>query len=186
MTRWRDAAPARVATPEPGLRCWTVRVPSIALLLAFAAASPGCADTAAPEAGRDSARVVEVIDGDTIRVLVGGEERSVRLIGIDTPETRRPGSPVECGGPEATRHLERLAPPGRAVTLVGDPTQDREDRYGRLLAYVDDLAERQLAAGFARVYVYERPFRRLSRFRAAERSARRASRGAWAACGHRF
>jgi endonuclease YncB( thermonuclease family) len=138
------------------------------------------------------ARVDEVVDGDTLHVLTaGGERRTVRLIGIDTPETKKPDSPVECGGEAASSHMRRLAPPGRRVTLTADPTQDAVDRYGRLLAYVSTggrttLQERQLAAGHAKVYVFERPFRRLRRFRAAERRARAAGRGAWSACGADF
>ncbi|MEA2430668.1 MAG: micrococcal nuclease, partial [Thermoleophilaceae bacterium] len=57
------------------------------------------------------ARVVRVVDGDTLRVSLDGRSRSVRLLGIDTPETHRPGTPVECGGPQATAHMELLAPP---------------------------------------------------------------------------
>jgi endonuclease YncB( thermonuclease family) len=152
-----------------------------------------CVEPASTEPGRSTrARIEEVVDGDTLHVLTaGGERRSVRLIGIDTPETKKPNSPVECGGEAASSHLRRLAPPGRRVTLVTDPTQDAVDRYGRLLAYVGTggrttLQERQLAAGHAKVYVFERPFQRLRRFRAAERRARKAARGAWAACGAGF
>src|SRR3954464_7836386 len=111
----------------------------------------------APSTG---ARVLRVIDGDTIAVSVGGgREQSVRLLGIDTPETHRPGTPIECGGPEASANMQKLAPPGTRVVLEPDPSQDRVDRYGRLLAYVrlpdGRLAEEaQLAAGWATVYVY--------------------------------
>jgi micrococcal nuclease len=145
--------------------------------------------------GRDSgdgARVVRVVDGDTIRVSVGGRERSVRLLGIDTPETHRPGTPVECGGVEATAHLESLLPPGTQVTLEPDPGQDRVDRYGRLLAYVrlpsGRLAEEaQLGAGWATVYVYDRrPVSRYAAFRRAAAAARSGRRGVWGACGGRF
>src|SRR4051812_19757191 len=83
---------------------------------------------------RTRARVTRVVDGDTVAVSIDGagdEERSVRLLGIDTPETHRPGTPIECGGPEATANMERLAPPGTRVTLESDPSQDRVDRYGR-------------------------------------------------------
>jgi Staphylococcal nuclease homologue len=62
------------------------------------------------------------------------------LIGIDTPESHKPGTPVECGAKRATANMERLAygsgGTGRAVRLVTDPTQNTLDRYGRLLAYV--------------------------------------------------
>jgi micrococcal nuclease len=88
----------------------------------------------AEPSGTLSARVSEVVDGDTIEVeLPDGTTDDVRYIGIDTPETVKPGTPVECGGSEAHRVNELLVA-GRRVTLrLGD---ERRDDYGRLLAYV--------------------------------------------------
>jgi micrococcal nuclease len=142
--------------------------------------------------GGSGARVVRVVDGDTIRVAVGGREESVRLLGIDTPETHRPGTPIECGGPQASASMEALAPPGTPVTLESDPTQDRRDRYGRMLAYVrlpdGRLAEdAQLAAGWATVYVYaNRPVSQDAGFRRAQSAARAGGRGVWGVCGGDF
>jgi micrococcal nuclease len=159
-----------------------------------------------------SARITSVVDGDTIKVKAFGAQRSfytVRLIGIDTPETHRPGVPIECGGKRATASMLRLsfsAPldtdgngledaeggDGRRVTLTTDPTQDRFDRYGRLLAYVTTrsgtlLQTAQVARGLAVTYVYGgKPFQRLARFRAAEARARSFRRGVWGLCGGRF
>jgi endonuclease YncB( thermonuclease family) len=134
----------------------------------------------------------------------------VRLIGIDTPETVRPGVAVECGGKQAKDHLLRMsfrdAPQdtdgdrlmdsdgieGRQVTLRTDPTQDRRDRYGRLLAYValtrggDDLAREQLRAGWATVYVYEDAFQRVRAYRTSQRRARARGLGVWTGCGGDF
>src|SRR4051812_49215823 len=145
------------------------------------------------DASTTGARVVRVIDGDTIAVSVdGGREQSVRLLGIDTPETHRPGTPIECGGPEASANLKALAPPGTRVALEPDPGQDRVDRYGRLLAYVrlpsGTLAEEDLLrAGWATVYVFEgRPVSRDAEFRRAAGAARAGRRGVWGACGGRF
>jgi micrococcal nuclease len=138
------------------------------------------------------ARVERVVDGDTLRVSFDGRSRSVRLLGIDTPETHRPGTPVECGGPQASGHMESLAPPGTRVELVSDPGQDRVDRYGRLLAYVRLpsgrlVEEAQLEAGWASVYVYAgKPVALYSRFRRAEEAARLRHRGVWGACAGRF
>jgi micrococcal nuclease len=180
------------------------RVHSYAALGAALLALPGAgcsledaAPTGEPPGGRGSDQpvagaVVSVTDGDTLRVKIGQREVAVRLIGIDAPETRNPDTPVQCGGPEATAHLEQLVAPGDRVTLRGDRSQDREDRYGRLLAYVTPQGESQLnrgqvAAGWARVYVYdERPFDQLESLRAAEQGARRAARGVWARCGGNF
>lgn len=152
--------------------------------------------------------VTAVVDGDTIRVRRGLHKRyTVRLIGIDTPETKRPDTPVECGGPEATSSMFRLGftrprdsnhdglydrkgGKGRRVKVTTDPTQDRRDRYGRLLAYVKSargsLATAQLRAGRATVYVYDQPFEQLALFQSAEASARDADRGTWDECGGDF
>ena len=159
--------------------------------------SPGPSPTAEPRRRRETirARITAVIDGDTIRVLTASRRRvTVRLIGIDTPETRKPGTPVECGGPEATANLRRLSftgSQGRGVTLTSDPSQDRVDRFGRLLAYATtdarrDLALEQLRAGHTAVYVFRRSFTRLGAYRTAEGQARAAGRGAWGACGGDF
>lgn len=149
---------------------------------------------AAPRVRGDTARatVVRAVDGDTLRVEIGGRERSVRLLGIDTPETHRPGTPIECGGPQASARMAALAPPGAGVALEPDPGQDRVDRYGRLLAYVrlSDgrlLEDELLRAGWAMAYVYAgRPVALLGRFRAEEAAARGAARGVWGLCDGRF
>jgi micrococcal nuclease len=84
--------------------------------------------------GPVSAKVTRVVDGDTIDVTMpDGDEDAVRYIGIDTPETVKPGTPVQCGGPRAHSVNERLVA-GRTVTLRFDA--ERRDVYGRLLAYV--------------------------------------------------
>jgi micrococcal nuclease len=77
--------------------------------------------------------VSRVIDGDTIEVRIGGEEDEVRYIGIDTPETVKPGTPIQCFGPQASAVNHRLVE-GRRARLVFD--RERRDVYGRLLAYV--------------------------------------------------
>lgn len=145
-----------------------------------------------PGSGTLAAQVVRPVDGDTLVATAGGRTFYVRLLGIDTPETHRPGTPVECGGPEASASMDALAPPGAQVRLESDPTQDRVDRYGRMLAYVwlaDGrlLEAAQLESGWATTYVYAgRPVRLFSRLAAAALDARRAHRGVWARCGGRF
>ena len=149
----------------------------------------------APSAGGaligGGARVVAVVDGDTIKVrLADGTRETVRLVGIDTPESRRPNTPVECGAKRAAEAMRRLVA-GRDVTLVRDRTQDARDRYGRMLAYVDvgsrDAGEEMVRAGWAKPYVYgDVPFARLRAYRAAELVARRARAGVHGACGGRF
>jgi endonuclease YncB( thermonuclease family) len=143
-------------------------------------------------AHRIRGRIVRVVDGDTLYVRgQGGKRRlyDVRLIGIDTPEKY---GGLECGARRASRSMRRLAPAGLRVTLVTDPSQDLRDRYGRLLAYVDrrrdgaDINRAQVARGWAEVYVFDRPFRRLHSYRRAARRARNADRGVWGRCGGHF
>jgi micrococcal nuclease len=153
----------------------------LALSLWAIAASSAYGQTATP------ATVVRVIDGDTVEALLAdGRQLSVRLIGIDTPETRRPGVPVECGGEQATEAMKRLVE-GQQVSLVSDPTQDAVDRFGRSLFYVDrvdglDVGEELIRLGWAEVYVFEFDFQRLAAYRAAQREARDFEAGVWARC----
>ncbi|MGH8966429.1 MAG: thermonuclease family protein, partial [Actinomycetes bacterium] len=110
----------------------------------------------------------------------------VRLIGIDTPEVY---GGVECGGRKASRSLKRMLPRGTRVRLVSDPTQDRVDRYGRLLRYVTkvktgrDVNRAQVWRGHATVYVYNGdPFKRVRGYRKAQRQANTHDRGIWDLC----
>ena len=158
----------------------------VALALA-AAGGRSLLEDAAP-AKRSKARLERVVDGDTLVVRVGDREERVRLIGIDTPESVKPGAPVECGGKAASRAMRRLVKGADAVRLITDPTQDRRDRYDRLLRYVElpdgtDLGRAQVRAGWADVYVYDgHPFRRVKGYRAAERRAEQEGRGIHGRC----
>lgn len=168
----------------------------LALFLVACVLLAACGDDVArkvggPKTAATPARVVRVVDGDTIRISIAGVEHSVRLIGVDTPETHKPGVRVECGGREASVNLERLAPAGAAVRVVGDPSQDEVDRYGRMLGYVyvnhRQLQLAQLRAGLAEVYVYRgKPFGHLASYRRAEGVAKRHRRGVWGECGGDF
>jgi len=164
-----------------------LRQPLAALALALCAAVCGCsAPVAEPRSEGDTARVVRVVDGDTIRVALPSGEEPVRYIGIDTPESVKPGSPVECFGKRAGAFNERLVA-GERVRLVRDV--EERDRYGRLLAYVyrardglfvnAELVRRGYAtvATFPPNVAHEREFRRLAR------AARRSARGLWSQCG---
>lgn len=128
--------------------------------------------------------VVQVVDGDTVKVRRDGEVVTLRLIGLDTPETKDPRKPVQCFGREASDHAHALLD-GRSVWLTTDPTQDEVDRYGRTLAYLW-LPDGQLFnwlmvwEGYAHEYTYDLPYAYQAENRAAERSAREAGRGLWA------
>lgn len=156
------------------------------LIVAFAwMASPATGQGPYP------AVVIRVVDGETVDVrLADAREISVRLIGIDAPETARPGTAVECGGEQASTKMRELAE-GRDVVLVSDPTQDQVDPYGRSLFYVDrsdgiDVGEEMLRAGWAEVAVFSNVFERLPRYREAETQARDFGDGVWTSCNGDF
>lgn len=132
---------------------------------------------------RQRARVVRIVDGDTFVARLAGGRRTVRMLGIDTPERG------ECLHDGASRRLRRMIPRGTRVVLVSDPSQDLRDRYGRLLRYTTrvsdsrDVNRGQVWQGMAKVYVYDNtPFRRTSTYRRAQRSAVNAERGVWGRC----
>jgi micrococcal nuclease len=125
-------------------------------------------------------------DGDTLRISIDGTEEKVRLIGIDTPESVKPNSPVECFGKEAAAHLERLVPTGTPVRVVLDV--EPRDRYGRLLAYVYRAADglfvnvAMAADGYANVLTIPPNVAHTEDVRMAVTDARTAGRGLWSAC----
>ena len=133
--------------------------------------------------------ITSVVDGDTVHVRVGRSVETVRLIGIDTPETKDPRRPVGCYGPEASARTKELLPKGTHVQIVADA--ETRDAYGRLLAYVtraDDglFVNLALAAeGFAEVLTIAPNTAHADEFRAAVDTARTAGLGMWSACtGH--
>ena len=126
----------------------------------------------------------EVVDGDTIIVVEHGKDVHVRLIGVDTPETKDPRKPIQRFGQEATKFTTALVR-GRPVTLTLDPATSPVDRYGRMLAYVvvdGKLLNREIIAqGYGHAYTkYPFDAKRMEEFRAAEREARQHKRGLWA------
>jgi micrococcal nuclease len=130
-----------------------------------------------------TAYVVRVIDGDTIEVRVRGRYEDVRLIGIDTPETKKPGTPIQCFGPRASRFTHSLLEGKRVHLVLG---AERRDTYGRLLAYVH-LRQRFVNAmlirrGLARTLTIPPNNRYAPLFHRIEMEAARAGRGLWSAC----
>jgi micrococcal nuclease len=160
------------------------RLPVLLVVAAHAASGGGGGDASGddPSVGE----VTKVTDGDTIHVHIGGGDETVRLIGIDTPESVDPRSPVECFGIEASNHLKEILPLGTAVRLVRDV--EARDRYERMLAYVyrveDDLfVNLQMALdGYADLLTYPPNVAHVDDFTAAVREARESGRGLWAAC----
>ncbi len=139
---------------------------------------------AGPDSGqRGFARVERVVDGDT--VILSDGLGSSRLVGIDTPETVKPDTPVQCFGPRAsafTKHVLRAAERVR-YRVAREPV----DRYGRSLVYLWLSDGRFFNAMLVRRgYARPLPFPPNTRYaplfqRLAERAARR-GRGLWARC----
>ena len=134
-----------------------------------------------------------VVDGDTFKVNVGSsdsvsrsQEITVRVLGINTPETVDPRKPVECYGPEASAKGKELLT-GRKVRLIFNPNRELKDKYGRYLAYVyrDDglfYNEEMIKDGFAHEYTYGSPYSMQKEFRAAQGAAQKEKLGLWSAC----
>ena len=128
--------------------------------------------------------VVKVIDGDTINVNIGGITETIRLIGINTPETVDPRKPVECFGIEASNKAKELLT-NKKVRLEADPTQGERDKYDRLLRYIwlEDgtfFNKKMISDGYAYEYTYDTPYKYQAEFKQAETEARLAKRGLWA------
>lgn len=130
-----------------------------------------------PTQGRAAYPVVKVVDGDTVHVLVDGVDETVRIVGINTPETD------ECWGSEATQAATRLLD-GTSVVLIADPTQADRDRYGRLLRYVvlpdgTDFGLRMISDGNADEYTFDNAYAHQQAYRDADAAAAAGGRGLW-------
>ncbi len=168
-----------VATGRPSPPTPTPRSPQLASST-VASINPSAAPGVA-------AQVVEVVDGDTLKVVINGRRETVRLISIDTPETKDPNEPVGCYGPEASAFTKAKVP--QQVYLEQDVSET--DRYGRLLRYVwlfDNGSYRMLnellvQEGYAQVSTYPPDVRYQHLFLQRQREAREANAGLWGACG---
>jgi micrococcal nuclease len=164
---------------------------SIALLLIAAAIllRPWDRDTADPSVSEHlTGRVVRAVDGDTLEVaLDDGPTETVRLIGVDTPETVKPDTPVQCFGPRASAFEHRTVEGRRVRLLTG---VEPRDFYGRLLAYVwvegrpraRFLEAELLSRGLARTLTFHPNDRFAHKFERLEQNAARVGKGLWNAC----
>jgi micrococcal nuclease len=163
---------------------WAAALASLSLIALAGCGSSGASGLdpgALPQTVR--AHVIRAVDGDTALVRLRGETEYVRYIGVDTPETVKPGTPVQCYGPRAHDYDQRVVG-GRTVRLVFD--REREDVYGRLLAYVYAGRRFVNAAlvrdGYARTLTIPPNTAHAGLFaRLAQRAARR-GRGLWGRC----
>ena len=166
----------RTTRPHAALRACHIRSYVAALaVLAGLAGAPALAQTG-------TAQVDRVIDGDTISVTLDGDRYTVRLTGVDTPETTHPTRGVEPYGPEAAAYTTaRLT--GATVRLVHDPAGDNQDAYGRILRYVilaggENFNATLIRDGYATA-IRRFPYSRQAEFLRLETQARAARRGLW-------
>jgi micrococcal nuclease len=165
-------------TPRPFIVAAVVTLSSIAC--------GGGGGDASARAAPGTATLARVVDGDTIRVRIKGREERVRLVGIDTPESVKPRTPVQCFALAASARTKALLPKGTAVRLVRDV--EERDRYGRLLAYVyrarDDLFVNLalVREGYALALTVPPNVAHTDEFVAAARDAREHGRGLWSRC----
>jgi micrococcal nuclease len=127
-------------------------------------------------------KISYVSDGDTIAVMMDGREEKVRMIGVDTPETVKPNSPVECYGEAASNFLKSYLK-NQNIRLESDPINQNRDRYDRLLRYVytndGTLVNKKIIQdGYGFAYL-SFPFTKAEEFAAAQKDARLNNRGVW-------
>lgn len=139
--------------------------------------------TATPTPTAKANKVTEVVDGDTIKVDRDGKIETVRLIGIDTPETKDPRKPVQCFGAEATQKTKDLLL-HKSVVLEFDQTQGERDKYDRLLRYIflldgTNVNKTLISEGYAFEYTYNTPYKYQAEFKAAQKDAETNHRGLW-------
>lgn len=169
--------------------CAVRRVLLLLFLVALAGCLPakrGLSPTAQEEAAQTNATVVDVIDGDTVRLRLESGEEIVRLLGVDTPETVDPNRPAQCFGAEASAYLGALLPTGTHVYLARD--QQTRDVFGRLLGYVFVGSENTLVNlelirnGYADTLSIAPNTTYRTIFAAALRDAKGAEVGLWGRC----
>lgn len=155
-------------------------IPSVAPTVAVVSpASAVLGDTS-----KVKAQIVKVVDGDTIHVEIEGKKETVRLIGIDTPETVDPRKKVQCFGKEASDYAKSLLE-GKTVYLEEDDTQGTRDKYQRLLAYIfledgTNINQLLIAQGYAYEYTYNDPYIYQAAFKESQRLALENKKGLWA------
>lgn len=130
-------------------------------------------------------RVVKIVDGDTIKVSIDNKIETIRMIGVDTPETVDPRRAVGCFGREASDFTKKTLS-NQNVKLESDVLSGDRDKYQRLLRYVF-LADGQnfnqvlIENGYGHEYTYNSiPYKYQNIFKQAEIDARDNSRGLWA------
>ena len=195
VAAWLAVAVLASGCSNPSMRVIVDRATIAPPVAAPSDASRAAAALIGPGPVEANATIVRAVDGDTVHVLLGDvsgaasrpdASETVRLIGIDTPETHRPGTPIQCFGPEASRFTAALLSPGTPIRLERDV--EARDRYGRLLAYIfraSDGVFVNLALarnGFAHAYTFPPNVAHTDEFVEAAGLARDEGLGLWSGC----
>ncbi len=162
---------------------------SILVLIYVMATQSGWLDSASKTVQQSNPGLYTInhyVDGDTVAVNMNGSVETVRFIGVDTPETHRPNTPVQCYGPQAADNTKLLISRFGRVRLEADPLDTNRDVYGRLLRYVylpdgTLLDKKIIADGYGFAYL-DFPFSKKLEFAQAQQAAQKAKLGLWAAC----
>jgi len=129
-------------------------------------------------------KILKVVDGDTAEVDIYGQKRTVRFIGMDTPEVVDPRKTVQCFGREASSKGHELLE-GKSVQLEYDPVVGEIDKYGRTLAYVilpsgEMYNQKMIAEGYAHEYTYQsQVYKYQTQFKVAQNAAEAGQLGLW-------
>ncbi len=140
--------------------------------------------TPTTESKKDLYEVIKVSDGDTIQIMLDDKKQTVRMIGVDTPESVDPRRPVQCFGEKASQKTSELLL-NKKVSLESDTTQGDMDKYKRLLRFVfledgTNVNKLLIEQGFGHQYTYNKPYKYREEFIKAETEARENKRGLWA------
>jgi micrococcal nuclease len=163
-------------------RLFKLVIPVVIAAILLILIGVGCQSKPAAQAapGRDSVKVNRIVDGDTLEIEWKGKKEKIRLIGVDTPETKKPGTPVMYYGKEASEYTKKRLEK-QTVQLEWDV--DRTDRYDRLLAYVwigDELFNSTLVKeGYARIATFPPNVKYVDQFKKDQEAARSKKKGIW-------
>jgi micrococcal nuclease len=133
-------------------------------------------------------KVIKVVDGDTIVVEIGNKDVTVRMLGINTPETVDPRKPPECFGKQASDETKRILS-GQSVYIETDKIVGEYDKYNRLLAYIslnknESTNEYLVQNGFAKEYTFDtkKPYSKRDLFKERQKEAKKEKKGLWLEC----
>lgn len=169
-----------------GNEIWRQVNPSPSIFPVLTSSNPNTSTVSAQF--KERAKVVKVVDGDTIKVVMNGQEFTIRYIGIDTPETVDPRRGVQCFGKQASDENKQLVE-GREVFLEKDVSET--DKYNRLLRYVylpidEDsilfINDYLVRSGFAKSSTYPPDVKHQERFLVAQKEAQEKGLGLWKEC----